>query len=219
MEASQGSDPSTSVKNDAAGKILPLHTGAGFDWMEFFVFFVGYISTWHLGYESLTTDWSKVVETAQEKIERLKRYSIANAKVVQTFYQAAIGCLEARQVITQHAQEDPVERNAFTLYQLMKTRFTQKVLVKIQKLLIELNQLIARASEEPAKLIDRFDKFCMDINAIDRAQLPTTVQLIAILINSIKDRFKLLHAVVTLSKDDWTLDKLKEKIKEWESKM
>ena len=114
MEASQGSDPSTSVKNDAAGKILPLHTGAGFDWMEFFVFFVGYISTWHLGYESLTTDWNKVVESVQEKIERLKRYSIANAKVVQTFYQAAIGCLEARQVIMQHAQEDPVERNAFT---------------------------------------------------------------------------------------------------------
>ena len=64
----------------------------------------------------------------------------------------------------------------------------------IQKLLVELNQMICLVMETPAKLLDRFDKFVLDIKAIDATQMPTELQLITNLKNAISDKFKLLNA-------------------------
>ncbi len=56
-----------------------------------------------------------------------------------------------------------------------------KVLQTLQKLLIELNQLICKIGEKPAHLIDRFNKITLGVTAIDAAQMPTEIKLIAIL--------------------------------------
>ena len=49
-------EDSENQNREAAGRVMPLHMGPGFDWMEWWIFFIGFISTWNLGYESLTTD-------------------------------------------------------------------------------------------------------------------------------------------------------------------
>jgi hypothetical protein len=58
------------------------------------------------------------------------------------------------------------------------------------------SQLVILAGETPAKLIDRFNKISLSIVAIDATQLPSEVQLLAILKNAISGRFKLLHAML-----------------------
>ncbi len=71
-----------------------------------------------------------------------------------------------------------------------------KALQTLQKLLIELNQLICKIGETPAQLIDRFNRTTLGVTAIDAAQMPTEIQLIAILKNSISGAYKLLHVML-----------------------
>ena len=92
-----------------------------------------------------------------------------------------------------------------------------KALQTLQKLLIELNQLICKIGETPAQLIDRFNKITLGVTAIDAAQMPTEIQLIAILKNSISGAYKLLHVMLEVMVN-LTLVQLKEKFINWEAK-
>ena len=92
-----------------------------------------------------------------------------------------------------------------------------KKLQTLQKLLVELNQMICLVMETPAKLLDRFDKLVLGIKAIDATQLPTELQLITILKNAISDKFKLLNAML-LTTANLTLLQLREKLLNWETR-
>ncbi len=84
-----------------------------------------------------------------------------------------------------------------------------KALQTLQKLLIELNQLICKIGKTTAQLIDRFNKIALGVTAIDAAQMPTEIQLIAILKNSISGAYKLLHVMLEVMVN-LTLAQLKE---------
>ena len=100
---------------------------------------------------------------------------------------------------------------------LVEERFTQKKLITLQRLLTELNQLVCAIDETPSKLLDRFHKIVLGVNAIDPAQLPTELQLITSLKNAISGQFKLLN-VMLLTMVNLTLVQLKEKFMSWEIK-
>ena len=141
------------------------------------------------------TNFALVAETVAQKAARIVKYASANAQVVFAICQSARDCDEARAVVSQHQYTDP-EGGAFTLYKLIEARFTQKALQTLQKWLVELNQLMCKIGETPAQLIDRFNKITLGVTAIDATQMPTEIQLIAILKNAISETYKLLHAML-----------------------
>jgi hypothetical protein len=131
--------------------------------------------------------------------------------------QSATNCDEARAVVTSHQMSDP-EGSAFNLFKLLESRFAQKAMQTLQKLLVELNSLMCRFGETTCQLLDRFNSLVLGINAIDAAQLPTELALIKILKNAIMSRFKLLHAILGVMVN-LTLAQVKEKFLSWETKM
>ncbi len=85
-----------------------------------------------------------------------------------------------------------------------------KALQTLQKLLVELNQLVCKIGETSAQLIDRFNKIALGVTAIDAAQMPTEIQLIAILKNAISGTYKLLYVMLEVMVN-LTLVQLKKK--------
>ena len=79
----------------------------------------------------------------------------------------------------------------------------------------DLNSIMAKDGEEPTALVDRLEKMCVTIKAIDSAQLPTDLSLVGVLKKAISLRFKTLNSGVKLSANEWTLDLLKKKVREW----
>ena len=197
-------------------KLLPLNTGPKFSWMNWRAVLFIFAATIALGKEVLLTNCALLVETAAQKTARIAKYAAANAAIVFAICQSAMCCDEGISIVTQHQMTD-VEGSAFNLFTLLETRFTQKAVQKLQKLLVELNQLICRIGETPSQLLDRYNKIVLSITAIDAKQLPTEVQIIAILRNSISDHFKLLNAMLGVMAD-LTLVQLKEKFLNWEMK-
>jgi hypothetical protein len=61
-------------------------------------------------------------------------------------------------------------------------------------------------------MVGRFDGLCVAIRALDRAQLPTEVNLIGVLKKVIKSQYGLLSANVKLAAVPWTLATLRKKI-------
>ncbi len=133
-----------------------------------------------LGQEALTTSFAGVVQTAAIKTARLAKYDVANALIVMAICQSAMGCDEARAVVTAHQMSDP-EGSSFTLFKLLEARFTLKALQTLQKLLVELNSLLCGFGETTSQILDCFNKLVLGINVIDAAQLPTEFALITIL--------------------------------------
>jgi uncharacterized membrane protein YgcG len=199
-----------------AQKLLPLSSNPRFSWMEWKAYLLIFVATIVLGKEALLTNFAALVETAAQKTARIAKFAVANAQVVFAICQSARDCDEARAVVTAHQYTDP-EGNAHTLYKLIEGRFTQKALQTLQKLLVELNQLVCKAGETPAQLIDRFNKITLGVTAIDAAQMPTEIQLIAILKNSISGTYKLLHVMLEVMVG-LTLPQLKERFLNWEPK-
>ena len=156
MASSQGSDSQSSGKPDSAGEIMLLTSDNDFDWSKFEIYFESYAATFKDGLKCLTTDWSKVVETLAEKETRLDKLSIANARVYSAILQAGMHNPHARAVIAKHALDDP-ERNAFKLFQLIKTRFTRQVVEISQDLSNQLALMVALPHEEPKFFIGRYD--------------------------------------------------------------
>ena len=214
MASSQGSDSQSSGKPDSAGEIMLLTSDNDFDWSIFEIYFESYAATFKDGLKCLTTDWSKVVETLAEKETRLDKLSIANARVYSAILQAGMHNPHARAVIAKHALDDP-ERNAYKLFQLIKTRFTRQVVEISQDLSNQLALIVALPHEEPKAFIDRYDDLVRKISAINTALLPTEIIQLGILKKAIEQRFKLLYSAFTISNTVWTLDLWKEKIMIW----
>ena len=137
---------------------------------------------------------SLLVETAAVKAARILKYAVANAMIIFAICQASMACDEARAIVAGFQMSDN-HGSAFKLFTLLEDRFTLKKLQTLQKLLVELNQMICLVMETPTKLLDRFDKLVLGIKAIDATQLPTELQLITILKNAIAEKFKLLNAM------------------------
>ena len=74
---------------------------------------------------------------------------------------------------------------------------------------------MAQAGEEPAALVDRIEKMCVAIKAIDSAQLPMELALVGVLKKAVKIRFKTLTAGIKLATEVWTLPNLKIKLRDW----
>ena len=217
MIANEGSDPqSGGGRPESAGKVPPLNKDT--DMVIFELFLSGFCSTFANGSKCLTTDWSKVEEDVAAKAKRIKDFAVTNGRVNGAMYQACAGNPEAIAVLVQHAQEDPLEKNAFVLFQMLKKKFTKKTDERLQSLVNQLNTLDAMPGEEPPAMLERFNNLCVAINSVDRAQLPTELKLIHVLKNAIKSQFGLLSANVKLAIEPWTLVTLKEKIFEWELK-
>ena len=70
MEASQGSDPQSTGRLDAVGKVPPLNKDT--DMVIFELFLSGYCSTFNHGTKCLTTDWSKIPEEVEVKANELR---------------------------------------------------------------------------------------------------------------------------------------------------
>ena len=191
-----------------SSKMLPLHTRPNFSWMEWKAFLFAYAGTVSLGVDVLMMNVSLLVETAAVKAARILKYAVANALIIFAICQAAMACDEARAIVAGFQMSDN-HGSAFTLFTLFENRFTLKKLQKLQKLLVELNQMICLVMETPAKLLDRFDKLVLGIKAIDATQLPTELQLITILKNAISEKFKLLNAML-LTTANLTLVQLRE---------
>ena len=192
MEAIQSSDPqSAGGRPESAGKI-PLLT-KGVDMVVFCIFLEGFCETFTHGKECLTTDRSKEEEDDQAKAARIKKLAVANARVNAAMYQAAMHNPAVAAVIVQHAQEDPIEKNAFKLYQMLIEKFTKKTDERVQALVNTLNDLSANFNEEPQAMVGRFDGLCVAIRALVRAQLRTEVNLIGVLKKAIKSQYGLCH--------------------------
>ena len=217
MEAIQSSDPQSSGGRPESAEEIPLLT-KGVDMVVFCIFLEGFCETFTHGKDCLTTDWSKVEEEDQAKAARIKKLAVANARVNAAMYQAAISNPDAVAVIVQHAQEDPIEKNAFKLYHMLIEKFTKKTDERVQALVNTLNDISAQANEEPQAMVGRFDGLCRAIRALDPAQLPTEINLIGVLKKAIKSQFSLLSANVKLAAVPWTLASLKEKINGWDLK-
>ena len=146
MASSEGYDSQMSGRPDSAGKTFLLSSDENFDWNLYEVYFSSYSGIFKDGTECLTTDFSKIDESAEEKTARLKRLAIANARVVQGILQTGINGTDALAVISQHAQEDP-DKNAFVLFQMIKARFTRTANDRAQALSKQLNGLSANFKE------------------------------------------------------------------------
>ncbi len=55
---------------------------------------------------------------------------------------------------------------------------------------------MTQAGKEPAALVDRMEKMCVAIKAIDSAQLPMELALVGVLKKAVKIRFKLLTSSI-----------------------
>ncbi len=95
-------------------------------------------------------------------------------------FNVSFNCDEAKAVLTSHSQLDP-SGNAFKLYNMIKTRFSKKNEERLQSMINDLMGIMAQAGEEPAALVDRFEKMCVAIKAIDIAQLPIDLALVGVL--------------------------------------
>ena len=62
----------------------------------------------------------------------------------------------------------------------------------------DLIRIIAQAGEEPAALVDKIEKMCVAIKAIDSAQLPMDLALVGVLKKAVKIRFKTLTSGINL---------------------
>ncbi len=62
-----------------------------------------------------------------------------------------------------------LEGSSFNLFKLLEARFTQKAMQTLQKLLVELNSLLCGFGETACRILDRFNKLVLGINAIDAA--------------------------------------------------
>ena len=103
-------------------------------------------------------------------------------------YNVAYSNDEAKAVLTAHSQSDP-SGNANKLYQMLKARFSKKDEDKLQLMINDLNSIMAKDGEEPTALVDRLEKMCVAIKAIDSAQLPTDLSLVGVLKKAISLRF------------------------------
>ena len=209
LERDEGYGPKTQ-------KILPLHFRANFSWMDWISYLRIYAMTVPLGSEVLEMNTALLVETAAQKTARVARCAAANATMIFVISQAAMGCDEARAIVTAH-QMSINKGNVFALFTLLEERFTQKKLQTLAKLLLELNQLVCLPGVIPAKLLDRFNKIVLSITSIDVSQLPTELQLTTILKNAISDKFKMLNVMLQATQN-LTLALLKEKFIAWETK-
>ncbi len=79
----------------------------------------------------------------------------------------------------------------------------------------DLMGIMAQAGEEPAALVDRMEKMCVAISAIDSAQLPMELALVGALKKAVKIRFKLLTSGIKFATNEWTLTLLKIKLRDW----
>ena len=150
----------------------------------------------------------------EDKATREKKLRSANSKVVSALFNASFNCDEAKAVLTSHSQLDP-SGNAFKLYNMIKVRFSRKNEDKLQSMINDLMAITAQAGEEPTVLVDRMEKMCVAISAIDSAQLPMEFALVGALKKAVKSRFKLLTSGIKLAPTEWTLPLLKIKVRDW----
>ena len=136
MIANKGSDPQSAGKPDSAGKVPPLNKDT--DMVIFELFLSGYCSTFNYGTKCLTPDWSNIPEEVKAKAKRFKDLAVTNGRVNGAMYQA---CAEVIAVLVQHALEDPLEKNAFILFEMLKKKFTKKTDERFQALINQLNTL------------------------------------------------------------------------------
>ena len=132
---------------------------------------------------------------------------MANAAIIMAICQSAMNCDESRPICVAF-QMSAANGSSFALLRLHEVRYIQKKDQRLHKLVLELNQSACASGEIPSKLLDRYDKIVLGINAVDTAQLPTELQLISILRNAICEKFKLLN-ITLLSMPDLTLAQLK----------
>ena len=218
MASIESSDPQKSNgKSESSVRLIPLSSELGFDWSLFDLYLKQHVSQWPNGTLCLTTDLDKVdldeSTSDEDKATREKKLRSANSKVVSALFNASFNCDEAKAVLTSHSQLDPTG-NAFKLYNMIKVRFSRKNEDKLQSMINDLMAITAQAGEEPTVLVDRMEKMCVAISAIDGAQLPMEFALVGALKKAVKSRFKLLTSGIKLAPTEWTLPLLKIKLRD-----
>ena len=73
---------------------------------------------------------------------------MTNRRVNGAMYLACAGNSEAIAVLVQHAQDDPLEKNAFILFEMLKKKFTNKTDERLQVLVNQLNTLDALSGKD-----------------------------------------------------------------------
>ena len=128
-------------------------------------------------------------------LQKEKKLRSANSKVVSALFNASFNCDEAKAVLTSHSQLDP-SGNAFKLYNMIKVRFSKKNEDKFQSMINDLMGIEAQAGEEPTALVDRMEKMCVAISAIDSAQLPMEFALVPAAITMVMVKILLLSKFI-----------------------
>ena len=191
MEARNGSDSA----GGGRPKLKPLSSSADFEFRPWLVFFYGHAGKFP-GVKEVLMKEDVLNETNAAKTKRLKDDYQCNATALSMLYEVCQDDKVASQVAVNHAATDK-DLSARNLLKMIETRFTQKTVLKVQKLHGELFAIKVKAGETTALFCDRYTNLTTSITAADPTQLPTEIARQGILLNAIVLAFPILWAMLS----------------------
>ena len=212
MASSKSSDPKTQTRYVAPSGKIPLLSALDdeVDWTMLEIEVRAFLMRCE-GYEEALFEPQEV--EANARVEQKKRLNKNNA--LNTVYSYLVEMCGPNKTAMLQVREHG-DRYAFNLWKRLETRFTQERMNKIQGYLNSLGHVKRENNEDFKLFIDRFKKLIGDVRAIDAEQVPTDINLMGILKESVSSEL-VLWGLLTFTKDI-TLEDMMNTVAKWKSK-